>query len=104
MREGDAVRFPVNGRIMVDAAFFRKANPNYSRLPVTEPENSDWEFIGLSAWTPDESESELADRIQSYDKRLADMTENNLLICCLTVLGFSLSDKIWGEILLCVVC
>jgi hypothetical protein len=48
MHKGDAVRFPVNGRIIVDAAFFWKANPNYSRPPVTKPENSDWDLGGLS--------------------------------------------------------
>jgi hypothetical protein len=101
MEEGEAARFSVSGRIMVDAAFFRKVNPTYSRPPVIEPENSD---SGISFWISDESVSEPADQIQSYDKALADMTENDLLICCPTVLGFSLSDKTWGEILLYVVC
>ena len=104
MEEGEPSRFSVNGRIMVDAAFFRKVNPNYSRPPVIEPENSD---SGISYWTFGEfgePESEPADQIQSYAKGLADMTENDLLICCPTVLGFSLNDKIWGEILLRVVC
>lgn len=94
MHEEDAVRFPVSSRIMVDAAFFRKANPNYSRPPVTEPENSDWDLGGLSLWTFSESESESADQIQSYNKGLADMTENDLLICCPIVLGFTVNDKI----------
>jgi hypothetical protein len=99
--DGDAIRFPINGRIMIDATFFQKVNPNYSRPRITEPAEpemklaTDGDFIFCQVEEP-------ADEIQS-SKGLADITENDLLICCPTVLGFSLNDKIWGEILLCVV-
>jgi hypothetical protein len=36
MHDGDVVRYLVNSWIMIDAAFSRKVNPNYSRLRITE--------------------------------------------------------------------
>jgi hypothetical protein len=40
MKNGQPVEFSVDTRMMVDAAFFQKINPNYSRVKVTKP--TDW--------------------------------------------------------------
>ena len=100
MHDGDTVRFPVNSRIMIDAAFFQKVNPNYSRLRITERAGLKINAAIDGYFTFSQSGSDLDDPIQSYGKGLEEMTEDDLLICCPTVLGFSLNDKRWGEILL----
>ena len=41
--------------------------------------------------SPDQAESHLIER--------ARLTEEDLIVCCPTVPGFSFSDKMWGEIL-----
>ena len=101
MHKGNPVKFPVNSRIMIDAALFRELNPSYSRPRVTESEDTEGS-IDLSYWTDRGYEiepAEPADQIQSYDKGLGEMKEDDFLICCPTVLGFSFNNKIWGEIL-----
>jgi hypothetical protein len=104
MRKGDVIQFSVDSRIMIDAAFFWKVNPNYSKPRITDPVESELELSGLEfaedgIFIFGQPESEPADQIQSCGKELARMNEDDLLICCPTVLGFSLNDKIWGEIL-----
>jgi hypothetical protein len=91
MHKGDPIQFSVNSRIMVDASLFQKLNPNYTRPDVTEPE--DTEAFDLSFWTSRGVESEPTNLIQSYDKGPAEMKEDDFLICCPTVLGFSFIDK-----------
>ncbi len=83
---------------MVDAAFFRKINPNYSRPRITEAADMEWNDFSLLMF--DESKSEPDHQVQSNGKGPADMKENDLLICSPTVYGFSFNDKIWGEMLL----
>jgi hypothetical protein len=36
MKKGRPVKLFVNSRIMVDAAYFREANPNYARASIEE--------------------------------------------------------------------
>ncbi len=98
IHEGYRVEFSVDSRIMVDAAFFRKINPNYSRPRITEA--ADMEPTDFSLLMFDESKSEPDHQVQSNGKGPADMKENDLLICSPTVYGFSFNDKIWGEMLL----
>ncbi|KAF4629406.1 hypothetical protein G7Y89_g8744 [Cudoniella acicularis] len=50
IHKGKPVEFTVNGRVMTDTIFFRKINPNYSRLKITEPTESisvldPWEYL-----------------------------------------------------------
>jgi len=87
---------------MVDAAFFRKMNPNYFRPAVIDLDDAVdlWEASSFSNYTsPDDGSSDI-----SSDKALSDIvepahiTEDDFLICCPTVPGFSFSDKLWGKI------
>jgi len=104
MHKGSPIQFSVNSRIMVDAPLFQKFNPNYSRPNVTEPEDTD-NACDLSFWTSRvEIETEPANLVQSYNKAPAEMKEEDFLICCPTVLGFSFMDKTWGEILPLALC
>jgi hypothetical protein len=101
MKKGMPVQMSVNSRVVVDAGFFRKLNPNYSREPVTDP-------AVLSAnedgWTllDDEPSNPPPDQLKSNGVTPAEIDEEDLLICCPTVLGFSLGDKLWCKtIFLC---
>jgi hypothetical protein len=40
IREGEPVQVRIDGRIMVDAAFFRKVNPNYFRPTVIDVDHA----------------------------------------------------------------
>ena len=40
MKDGVPVEFNVDGRVMIDAEFFNKINPNYSQLKITQPADS----------------------------------------------------------------
>ncbi|KAF2258837.1 P-loop containing nucleoside triphosphate hydrolase protein [Lojkania enalia] len=71
IHKGKEVGFPVDSRIIVDAAFFRKMNPSYARPK----------------------------RARSTGLEPADVTEDDLLICSPTVPGFSFSKKLWAEFL-----
>lgn len=103
MSNGVPMEFSVDGRVMIDAAFFQKINPNYSRLKITEPASSMpvldlWdmiEFIG----DKDHGSSEAIDQVTSGNIELPGMTEDDFLICCPTVLGFSFADKQWGKLI-----
>ncbi len=68
-------------------------NPNYSRprtdLDVTRPNRSGQPpppAYGLSRHV-----------VKSDGVEPAELAEDDLLICCLTVLGFSFGEKKWGE-------
>jgi hypothetical protein len=104
MEEGHAIQIHVDSRVMLDAAFFRKINPNYSRPRINEPANTKGkEYIGFSFDLDtllDSSNSSNPDEVKSNDTDLAEMKEIDFLICCPTIPGFSLSDKLWGETLL----
>jgi hypothetical protein len=105
---------------MVNAAYFRKMNPNYFRPTVLDLDHR----FDLSAWDPldYESSDEASSEASSDDGSIstsfdlvsptspdqpegsvvgqAETTDELLLICCPTVPGFSLKDKMWGKILL----
>ncbi|KAG4427614.1 hypothetical protein IFR05_016902 [Cadophora sp. M221] len=82
MDDGDLIRVTVDSRIMIDADFFWKMNPNYSR-PRAD--------LAETGWRPPGSH-----RVKG-GVELADLKEDELLICCPTVLGFSLGEKLWVE-------
>lgn len=82
------VKVPVSGRIMVDASLFRKIHPSYPRLQAKKTQVFD-----LSTWT---YQSETVSRVRSNSMDPSEMKEDDLIICRPTVLGFSLSEKLWG--------
>ena len=109
MDDGVPVEFNVDGRVMIDAKFFQKINPNYSRLKITEPINSLAEIDLFDNWL---DISNICDPASDYDQvgsqasgpvtsrstvNLADVSEDDFLICCPTVRGFSFADKQWGK-------
>ena len=81
---------------MVDAIYFREANPNYARASINEPNK---ESSSLSDWTifgSDDSEKS-PNAVKKTSMEPSDVKGDDLLICSLTLLGFSLGNKLWGE-------
>ncbi|KAI5793304.1 P-loop containing nucleoside triphosphate hydrolase protein, partial [Geopyxis carbonaria] len=106
-KKREIMRLNIHGRVMIDPVTFRRINPNYRMSPVKE---------GSPAYTPssilgdDDSEDDDdpdGDRCfggreeDDYDDinihSLKEMTDEELLLCSPTVLGFSFSDKTWAE-------
>lgn len=98
MDKGQPVEFNVDGRVMIDAEYFQKINPNYSRRKITGPADGLrfdlWDAV-LYDDNDDESSSEVSGPAARRD---VEMTEGDFLICCPTVLGFSFADKRWGKL------
>lgn len=120
MRDRKQVEVRIDGRIMVDAACFRKMNPNYFRPtvidldhgfdlsvylePFCDASSDEASSEASSDDTSSEASSDDASIATSFDLEgstveQAEMTDEYLLICCPTVPGFSLKDKLWGKIL-----
>jgi hypothetical protein len=83
----------VNSRIIVNTAFFRQINPNYIRPSITSVDkyrdNTTWELLIIDPLgsPPNKGKTKSVDR--------AKLKEDDFLVCSLTVLGFSLEDKLW---------
>ena len=99
MHRGEPARFSVDSRVMIDADFFWKMNPNYSRprtnLARTRPENS-LSVVYVGGPPPLPSGRLPRDYVKSDDIELEDLREDDFLVCCPIVLGFSFGDKLWG--------
>lgn len=76
-------------------------NPNYTRRKITKLANLElvidpWGWILNGG---DEARSEASISLpKSSNINLEKMTKNDFLIACLTILGFSFNDKLWGKI------
>lgn len=81
-------RIPVKSRIIIDAGLFRKSNPSYSRLFTKKSDGIDLSLWGSSLIAQLDSE-----RVKSNGANLDKMKDDDLLICPVTALGFSLNNK-----------
>lgn len=89
IEKGDYIEVPVDSRIMVDVAYFRKANPNYSRPHINDlarPNSSDCFFIFFNTE---------AEAVMSSGLDAKAMSEDDLMICSQTVYGWSFGNKQW---------
>jgi hypothetical protein len=86
-------------RIIVDAAQFQKINPNYVRPTIIKTSNSrssDPSIIDLHDLFEDRPPPPPgADQVKVNGIDLDLQDKDNLIICSLTVLGFSLNNKLW---------
>ncbi|EQL37999.1 hypothetical protein BDFG_01016 [Blastomyces dermatitidis ATCC 26199] len=67
---------------------FQEVNPGYPKL------QNRVSCIDLFNGT---ASDRFEERVKCTDKRPGELSENDLLVCTPTVLGFSLGDKFWGE-------
>ena len=85
------IQVPVESRIMVDVARFRKFNPKYVRPRINElarPNSSD--SGNFNPFSRIESEEE---GIHVFDPEL--LSDDDLMICSQTVFGWSFGNKQW---------
>ncbi|KAF8426203.1 P-loop containing nucleoside triphosphate hydrolase protein [Tirmania nivea] len=85
------VKVNINGRVMVDPLTFRRVNPNYRLAPVKD-------FDAGGSKSRNDEENEFDDFQPDGGLNPENMTEEDLLLCSPTVLGFSFSDKLWVEL------
>ncbi len=90
IKEGKPVRVPVDSRVLINAAFFEEINPNNSRPRVNEPGQMPWAPLVSSASSNGPSRRQ----VKSISIEPADLQEDELLICCPTVPGLSLGNKL----------
>jgi hypothetical protein len=90
LEKGDYVEVPVDSRIMVDVAYFRKVNPNYARPQVNELARSSSSDGFWTLWSDTE-----ADEVKSNGLDTETMSEDDLMICSQTVYGWSFGNKRW---------
>lgn len=90
LEKGDYVEVPVDSRIMVDVAYFRKVNPNYARPQVNELARSSSSDGFWILWSDTE-----ADEVKSNGLDTETMSKDDLMICSQTVYGWSFGNKRW---------
>ena len=95
--KGKPIRVPVNCRIMVDAAYFQEANPNYTRPRINGSEHENLLNNIFVLFESDDRSTSQSDQVKSNGRDPADMTEDDLILCSPTVPGFSYGNKLWGE-------
>jgi hypothetical protein len=88
VEKGEYVEVPVESRIMVDVAYFRKINPNYMRPRVNELARPN-SVCGLFYLDTE------AEEVKSNGLDKTTMSEDNLMICSQTVYGWSFGNKRW---------
>ena len=93
IKNREVIRVSVDSRIMLDAAFFRKMNPSYPRPQPDElarkKEDDD------DGWFSEPASERTLDEIKDNGTEPDRLSDDDLLICCPTVPGFSLGDKLW---------
>ncbi|KAL8626238.1 hypothetical protein Q9189_008078 [Teloschistes chrysophthalmus] len=93
IEKGEYVEVPVDSRIMVDVAYFRKINPNYTRPHINElarPSSSNNTYILFFSDTE-------AEGVKTNGLDITTMSEGDLMICSQTVYGWSFGNKRWLE-------
>ncbi|KAH6712098.1 hypothetical protein BKA61DRAFT_577202 [Leptodontidium sp. MPI-SDFR-AT-0119] len=89
------VEIPIESRVVVDAAYFREENPNYARPSIKNSDKGSptgWHVIDF-----DDSE-EMSASAKNNGIDPLEVKGDDLLICSLTVPGFSLGDRRWAEV------
>jgi len=93
IEKGEYVEVPVDSRIMVDVAYFRKINPNYTRPHINElarPSSSNNTYILFFSDTE-------AEEVKTNGLDTTTMSEGDLMICSQTVYGWSFGNKRWRK-------
>ncbi|KFZ15463.1 hypothetical protein V501_02714 [Pseudogymnoascus sp. VKM F-4519 (FW-2642)] len=93
MKKNKPVEIFINSRIMVDAASFQEINANYTRPSIFKSSDS----IDLWLIVDAASSNQIDESATKSSMDLDALTDEDLLICSPTVLGFSLNDKLWLE-------
>ena len=96
IEKGRVVEIFIKSRVVVDAAYFREENPNYTRPSIKESNGGPppcWTIIDLDE---DDEEGPSPGKGNGIDP--SEVKGDDLLICSPTVPGFSLGNSRWGEL------
>ena len=88
------IEINIKSRVVVDAAYFREENPNYTRPSIKESDEG-LPVIDLADLA--EKPSSPAESSKSNGMDPSEVKGDDLLICSPTIPGFSLGDKRWGK-------
>jgi len=94
IKKNRLIKLFVNSRIIVNAAYFREANPNYTRASIEE---SDKESLSPPGWMllgGDNDSKKPSNTVKSNGIEPSDVKGDDLRIYSPTVLGFSLGNKL----------
>lgn len=101
MRDGQSVKVPVDGGVMINAQYFEKTNPNHPKPQVGQAEQP-WSVLpGMCyVWTEQKTNNN-SSRVKSKGTVLSRATSEDVVICSPTVPGFSYGNKDWGYVYTC---
>jgi len=101
MKKNRPVKLFVNNRIIVDATYFREANPNYTKASINELEKESSLGNNWFVFRNKDNAEKTSDSVKTNGLEPSEVKGDNLLICSPTVLGFSLGIKLWSEHFIC---
>ena len=105
-KDGQPIKFSLKGRFMVDPLCFKEHNPNYERPRIDGISVRD--LLGIRR----RDMEDISDLLGNHEihghganngsradtsTKSDELTEEELLICSPTVLGFSLERRVWGQ-------
>ncbi|KAL2056976.1 hypothetical protein ABVK25_002715 [Lepraria finkii] len=105
-KDGQPIKFNLKGRFMVDPLCFKEHNANYERPRIDGVSvrdllgirRRDLEDISELLGNQDITGTNSSNASKSDgSSKLGEMTDEELLICSPTVLGFSLERRLWAE-------
>jgi hypothetical protein len=80
---------------MVNLAYFKETNLNYKKPSISKPSKSTtniWLFLDVGGTTKTS-----IDIVKSIRKELTKVARDDVLLCSLMVLSFSLNKKLWHK-------
>ncbi|OJD16913.1 hypothetical protein AJ78_02950 [Emergomyces pasteurianus Ep9510] len=86
-------KFHVTGWMMVDALAFKEKNPNYGFSRVKEESTGGFIIFSDNGYEKEKDQKTVKPR----NLDVKNMTDREYILCSSTVLGFSLSKRVWTE-------
>jgi hypothetical protein len=93
MKKNRPVKLFVNSRIIVDAAYFQEANPNYAKVSIDKSNKESSSIDGWMIFRDKDDSKKSSDSVKSNRMKPLEVKGDDLLICSPTVLRFSLGIK-----------
>lgn len=99
MKDGEPIEMYINSQVGVDAAFFRKMQPNYSRPRLHDMWANKTDGVAVIDLDSllDVDRARRMENVKGGGMEMQQMTENDFLICSPTVRCFSFKEKLFCE-------
>jgi len=92
MEKGKPFRLSINGQIIVNLVLFWEDNLNYAKLSINKQRKYRINDIWMICFG--EPAKKKLNKVKSNGKEPTELKHEDLLICSLIVLGFSLNNKL----------